>query len=79
MTDAKPIRYKTNGSGRDMYIFANNGGFSVYDQKVVFDKPGTLQTEKGPTTSPFVRYIPSIDLVKPKMYIQDGSGRDTYI
>jgi hypothetical protein len=37
------IMYKTNGSGRDTYIFSNNGGFSdIHYSPTFFDKPGTM-------------------------------------
>lgn len=52
------VQYKTNGGGRDTYIFSNNGGFSdVYYQPNTFDRPGVMLTavkgkaaaEKKPT------------------------------
>ena len=27
----RPLRYKNNGTGRDSYIYSNNGGFSVHN------------------------------------------------
>jgi hypothetical protein len=34
------IMYHLNGSGRDTYIFNNNGGFSITNDRNVFAKSG---------------------------------------
>lgn len=37
------VQYKTNGQGRDTYIFSNNGGFSdQYYHPTVIDRPGAM-------------------------------------
>ena len=71
----QPLRYVTNGGGRDSYIHSNHGGFSTYHKGSIFEKPGTMRQAKyvanrnrlSPTKS------------KPYHYVQDGGGRDTYI
>ena len=71
------IQYKLNGTGRDTYIFSNNGGFSdVHYSPTYLDKPGAML--------PTIRRKPAGDK-KPNIhsksvyYRQDGSGRDSYI
>ena len=72
------IIYKTNGTGRDTYIYNDNGGFNKMYAPRQQAKPGGFlpgldhkqfyQKEKHP-------HIHS----KPIQYPQDGSGRDTYV
>ena len=72
------IIYKTNGTGRDTYIYNDDGGFNkMYEARPQFHPGGFLpgldhkkfyQREKHP-------YIHS----KPIQYPQDGTGRDTYV
>ena len=66
--------YKTNGTGRDLYIACNNGGFSVMNGPRVQPKPGAflpkLAHRRGRTTT--------IDS-KSVNYRTDGTGRDSYI
>ena len=71
------VVYKTNGTGRDTYIFTDNGGFSGigYSPKN-YDKPGTLLPNIKKRISPEKKpYLQS----KSVYYRQDGSGRDSYI
>lgn len=71
------VQYKTNGGGRDTYIFGNNGGFSQdYYQANTYDKPGTMLPNIRKRASPEKR--PTIHS-KSVYYRQDGSGRDSYI
>lgn len=72
------IIYQPNGTGRDTYIYNDDGGFNkMKEPRPQFHPGGFLpgadhqrqyQKEKYP-------YIHS----KPIMYPQDGSGRDTYV
>ena len=71
------VQYKTNGTGRDTYIYCNNGGYSdVSYGPNVYAKPGRmlpqLRYEGSAEKKP---YIDS----KAVHYRQNGSGRDTYI
>ena len=36
------LRYKQDGTGRDTYIYKNNGGFSIMDRGATFPQPGTF-------------------------------------
>ena len=36
------IIYKTDGTGRDTYIYNDNGGFSIMNQPKNYDKPGSF-------------------------------------
>lgn len=71
------VQYKTNGTGRDTYIYGNNGGFSQdYYGPNTYDKSGTMLPTIRRKASPEKRpYIHS----KSVYYRQDGSGRDSYI
>ena len=72
------IIYQPNGTGRDTYIYNDDGGFNkMKEPRSQFHPAGFLpgldhskyfQKEKHP-------YIHS----KPIQYPQDGSGRDTYV
>ena len=42
MIKDRGVIYKTNGTGRDTYIFNDNGGFSTMYQPTNFSKPGTF-------------------------------------
>jgi hypothetical protein len=70
------LQYKLNGTGRDTYIWSNNGGFSQkFYETNNYDKPGTMLPKinrRSPEKKPYIHS-------KPPAYRQDGSGRDTYI
>jgi len=66
--------YKTNGTGRDTYIFNNNGGFSIMHQPQSYQKPGTFL----PSVSRYREKSPVIHS-KAVNYRQNGTGRDSYI
>ena len=42
MIKDRGIIYKTNGTGRDTYIFNDNGGFATMYQPTNYNKPGTF-------------------------------------
>lgn len=71
------VMYHINGTGRDTYIFNNNGGFAAMHQpgnKGV--PPGSfLPKVKG---SP-IKYPNVVAQAMPKRYLTDGTGRDIYI
>jgi len=72
------VMYHINGSGRDTYIFSNNGGFSavMHQPLTKCQKPGNfLPSVKG---SP-VKYPNLAASSMPKRYLTDGTGRDIYI
>ena len=65
----KYSKYKLDGSGRDSYIFCNNGG--LYQNQFYFSS----RHEKLPS----LNRSPSPIRPKKVTYISNGSGRDTYI
>jgi hypothetical protein len=62
-------KYKLDGSGRDSYIFSNNGG--LYQNRFYF----STRYERLPS----LNRSPSPIRPKKVTYINNGSGRDTYI
>jgi hypothetical protein len=55
------LQYKLNGTGRDTYIWSNNGGFSLqHYEPNGYDKPGTMLPKINRRASPEKRpYIHS--------------------
>jgi len=72
------IMYHINGSGRDTYIFNNNGGFSsiMHQPHTNCQKPGKFLPSVK--VSP-VKYPNLAASSMPKRYHTDGTGRDIYI
>ncbi|CAD8163670.1 unnamed protein product [Paramecium octaurelia] len=66
--------YSQDGTGRDSYIFYDNGGFY----------PGDFKLQKTPQHQSWAygTYSPQKTHFKPEkrqFYISDGTGRDTYV
>lgn len=38
------IHYENNGTGRDSYIYSNNGGFTITSKPTQYVKPTSLRT-----------------------------------
>ena len=72
-TTAKASFYNPNGSGRDTYIYVNNGGFTSPKEQNV--QPG-IGSFTSPKQSSFK--MPTINS-KSIHYNNNGSGRDSYI
>lgn len=68
--------YHNDGTGRDAYIFNDNGGFSVMKKPREQNKPGTLHNAYIRRYNSKPR--PRLE-AKPFKYLADGSGRDAYI
>ena len=68
------LHYLNGGTGRESYIAANNGGYSVSNGPTVFERGGSLNAGKGPKPS-----APSGGRAQVRYYRPDGRGRDTYI
>eukprot|EP00349_Pseudokeronopsis_sp_Brazil_P000570 CAMPEP_0202963094 /NCGR_PEP_ID=MMETSP1396-20130829/7089_1 /ASSEMBLY_ACC=CAM_ASM_000872 /TAXON_ID= /ORGANISM="Pseudokeronopsis sp., Strain Brazil" /LENGTH=130 /DNA_ID=CAMNT_0049684037 /DNA_START=53 /DNA_END=446 /DNA_ORIENTATION=- len=68
--------YKTDGSGRDTYIFNNNGGFAIEHKPNSYCKPGTYLL---PTIIKRRKDQKPVLHSKAVCYRNDGSGRDCYI
>ena len=68
--------YNANGGGRDSYIFNNNGGFSVPNTNS-YQAPLGSMNRGG---RPYKYHSPKRQIEgRPIHYINDGTGRDTYI
>lgn len=68
------IHYKQNGTGRDSYIYGNNGGFTMLSQPTKFDKSGHMTSMRYSHKKNY-----SSVASRAMHYKQDGSGRDSYI
>ena len=69
-----PRHYFTDGSGRDQYIYRDNGGFTKMYEPLKWesynypDKPVYVKAKPAPVMHS-----------KPVFYRADGTGRDAYI
>ena len=68
------LHYPTGGTGRESYITANNGGYSVANGPTVFERGGSLNAGKGGAKPPAPGGRAQVRYYRP-----DGRGRDTYI
>lgn len=68
--------YQLNSTGRDTYIFNNNGGFAAPYETAKYAKPGRMVSHMAfiGTRDKFPELVG-----RPVRYNQDGTGRDTYI
>jgi len=70
------MHYDNNGTGRDSYIYQNNGGNSIYSYP--------SQQKKKTSINTGVKHYPSKNKHRPiggkvLRYFNNGSGRDSYI
>ena len=76
------IIYNNNGSGRDSYIYGNNGGNTTYSFPRAQNQPASIRLGGGGLSACAVRYT-SVGCkgveARPTRYVQNGSGRDSYI
>lgn len=77
-TKPMALHYHTNGGGRDSYIYADNGGFSMPQFGSHDPGPGTMPPSKV-YASPIGSQKYSPTKSKPIHYVQNGQGRDSYI
>ena len=66
--------YFGNGTGRDTYIYNNNGGFCPTSEPVRIEELGTFYFLRQRPRD----FVPTIHS-KGVAYINNGGGRDTYI
>ena len=66
--------YKTNGTGRDLYIHLDNGGYTAMHKPIQYFKPGTMRTIQASAKKP----NPVME-AKNVFYRSNGTGRDSYI
>lgn len=69
------IIYYPNGSGRDTYIYNDNGGFALMKKPRPQFHPATLIDNSNQPRREKFPFLHS----RPINYSQDGTGRDTYI
>ena len=72
------LKYRAQGTGRDSYIYDNNGGFTcpnLPEQKQIREKMES--PHRRSSISP--KLASAIDTQRPLHYKGDGTGRDTYI
>ena len=74
MGGSKTQFYSGNGSGRDTYIYNNNGGFCPPVEPTRIEELGTFYYLKQRARD----FIPGIHS-KGVQYVNNGGGRDTYI
>lgn len=67
--------YHINGTGRDSYIAADNGGFYIRSEASKAADLGTFMNTKPKFAHNYNRSIPQ----KYVFYTTNGSGRDSYI
>ena len=73
------IIYQPNGTGRDTYVYNDDGGFNKMKEPRSQFKPGNINLPGLDHKKFFARdKFPHIHS-KPVQYPQDGSGRDSYI
>jgi hypothetical protein len=66
--------YQLNGGGRDTYIYNDNGGFCQPKEPTKYAKPGRMLGLHSNSKEKFPQLIG-----RPCKYLQNGTGRDTYI
>ncbi|CAD8170030.1 unnamed protein product [Paramecium octaurelia] len=74
MTHQMTKLYTQDGTGRDSYIFFNNGGFYPAQSRFLVNRMAESWAYGSPSS---VRLGGSIE--KRQFYFSDGTGRDTYI
>lgn len=72
MSMSKTLKYTQNGTGRDSYIYSNNGGYYPPIPLVVKIDTGKYLGSKSRSSS-------TNNWVRPKKYNTNGTGRDLYV
>jgi len=70
--------YWPNGAGRDTYIYNNNGGFCKMKEPRPQFHPGSIIDSQFAAAQRRKDKFPHLHS-RPVNYIEDGSGRDSYI
>lgn len=70
----KNLKYGQDGTGRDTYIYTNNGGYyPSIKEPIMLKDPGNFNrviSQRG---------MPASLMDRPKKYNNNGTGRDSYI
>eukprot|EP00347_Sterkiella_histriomuscorum_P021970 403332137 len=74
MGQSKTQFYSGDGTGRDTYVYNNNGGFCPSAMPTKIEELGTFYFQKQRATNT----LPTIHS-KGVQYVNNGGGRDTYI
>lgn len=72
MSAAKTLKYSQNGTGRDSYIYTNNGGYYP-------PIPSVVKVDTGKYSKSNQRSSSTNNWVRPKKYTTNGTGRDLYV
>ena len=67
------IIYNNNGTGRDSYIYGNNGGNTILSLPAMQLKPSSIKLGGAKTA------VNCMIEGRPSRYVTNGSGRDGYI
>ena len=73
------IIYQPNGTGRDTYIYNDDGGFAKLKEPRPQFHPGTLLLPSMQHKKFYSRYKKPTIHSRPIQYQSDGSGRDSYV
>ena len=73
------LKYRASGTGRDSYIYSNNGGFGVQNTVAPNQNPSSRFPVSRRQKSLSPPLASTLDTQRPRIYNVDGSGRDTYI
>ena len=72
------LRYHVGGSGRDTYIFNDNGGFGAMYRPRDQERPGGFLPVVNKSPSAAKRFSNVNQIARTIRYKTDGTGRDTY-
>ena len=73
------IIYQPNGTGRDTYIYNDDGGFTKMKEPRPQFHPGTLLLPNVEHKQRYEKYKKPAIHSKPIQYQSDGTGRDSYV
>ena len=72
MSMSKNLKYSQNGTGRDSYIYFNNGGYYP-------PIPSVVKVDTGKYPKYASRSESANAWTRPKKYTTNGTGRDLYV
>ena len=74
----RSLAYQINGSGRDTYIYNDNGGFNSMFKPRQQDKISTFLPNVNRSPDAAKKFTNAESMAKSIKYRTDGSGRDSY-
>ena len=72
------LKYNINGTGRDTYIYNDNGGFNSTYKPRVQDRSGNFLPHVNRSPDAAKKFTNAESMAKSIRYKTDGSGRDSY-